>query len=189
SPPMRNIKDNQRLWQGLADGTLQTIATDHCPFFFDGTSYITYEGNKIRIPGKELGRDDFTKIPNGLPGVGDRLPVLFTYGVASGRITPSQLVALTATNPAKIFGLYPKKGTIAVGSDADLAIWDIDHRYTYGVGVARHRTDYNLYEGWELTVRPEKVLLRGKLIVDGENWLAKPGQGRFLKRQSGIEIL
>ncbi|MGA9398658.1 MAG: dihydropyrimidinase [Anaerolineaceae bacterium] len=189
SPPMRNIKDNQRLWQGLADGTLQTIATDHCPFFFDGTRSITYEGNKVRIPGKELGRDDITKIPNGLPGVGDRLPVLFTYGVASGRITPSQLVALTATNPAKIFGLYPKKGTIAVGSDADLAIWDIDHRYTYGVGVARHRTDYNLYEGWELTVRPEKVLLRGKLIVDGENWLAKPGQGRFLKRQSGIEIL
>jgi dihydropyrimidinase len=189
SPPMRTLRDNQRLWQGLVDGTLQVVATDHCPFFFNGTKSISYEGKKFRIPGKELGKDDFTKIPNGLPGVGDRLPVLFTYGVASGRLTPSQFVALTASNPARIFGLYPRKGTITVGSDADLVIWDIDHRYLYGVNVARHRTDYNLYEGWELIGRPEKVLLRGKLIVDGERWLAKPGQGRFLKRKSGNEIL
>ncbi len=189
SPPVRSFEDNQRLWQGLADDTLQVIATDHCPFFYDGTKPIIYEGKKVKIPGKELGCEDFTKIPNGLPGVGDRMPVLFTYGVAAGRIKLSQFVAQTATNPAKIFGLYPQKGTIAVGSDADLVIWCADHHYPYGVGVAHHRTDYNLYEGWELTVRPEKVLLHGKLVVDGDRWLAKPGQGRFLKRQSGIEIL
>jgi dihydropyrimidinase len=98
-------------------------------------------------------------------------------------------VALTATNPAKIFGLYPRKGTLAVGSDADLVIWNIDRHYPYGVRVAQHRTDYNLYEGWELTARPEKVFLRGRLIVDDERWLGKPGQGRFLKRSAGAEIL
>ena len=189
SPPMRSLDDNLRLWEGLADGTLQTISTDHCPFFYNGTKTILYEGKPIKIPGKELGQADFTKIPNGLPGVGDRLPVLFTHGVASGRMTLPQLVALTSTNPAKIFGLYPRKGTLAVGSDADLAIWNIDRHYPYGVKVAQHRTDYNLYEGWELTARPEKVFLRGRLIVDGERWLGKAGQGHFLKRKPGAEIL
>jgi len=189
SPPIRSPDDNERLWEGLAEGTLQTIATDHCPFFYDGTVPIEYEDKPVKIPGKELGKDDFTKIPNGLPGVGDRLPVLFTYGVAAGRLTLTQFVALTATNPAKIFGLYPRKGTLAVGSDADLVIWNIDRHYPYGVEVAHHRTDYNLYEGWELTARPEKVFLRGRLIVDEELWLGKPGQGRFLKRSAGAEIL
>jgi dihydropyrimidinase len=189
SPPIRSLDDNMRLWEGLADGTLQTIATDHCPFFYDGTKPIQYEGKSVKIPGKELGQGDFTKIPNGLPGVGDRLPVLLTHAVAAGRLTLSQFVALTATNPARIFGLYPRKGTLAVGSDADLAIWNVDRHYPYGVKVARHRTDYNLYEGWELTARPEKVFLRGRLIVDEERWLGKPGQGRFLKRSPGAEIL
>jgi dihydropyrimidinase len=189
SPPIRSLDDNMRLWEGLADGTLQTIATDHCPFFYDGTKPIQYEGKSVKIPGKELGQGDFTKIPNGLPGVGDRLPVLLTHAVAAGRLTLSQFVALTATNPARIFGLYPRKGTLAVGSDADLAIWNVDRHYPYGVKVARHRTDYNLYEGWELTARPEKVFLRGRLIVDEDRWLGKPGQGRFLKRCPGAEIL
>jgi dihydropyrimidinase len=109
SPPMRTAADNARLWQGLAEGTIQTIGTDHCPFFYDGTTPIWYEGRQVAIPGKELGKNDFTLIPNGLPAVGDRLPVLWTYGVGAGKLTPQQFVALNCTNPAKIFGLYPEK--------------------------------------------------------------------------------
>ena len=189
SPPMRTPDDNAGLWQGLADGTLQTIGTDHCPFFFDGTKSILYEGEPVAIPGKELGKDDFTKIPNGLPGVGDRLPILWTYGVRAGRITPNQFVALTSTNPAKIFGLYPRKGTLAPGSDADLVIWDPERRLTYGVAHARHRTDYNLFENWELVGYPEKVFLRGDLIVDNERWLGRAGMGRYLNRERGALII
>ena len=127
---MRSAEDNNGLWQGLEDGTIQVLATDHCPFFYDGTKAIDYEGEMIAIPGKELGKDDFTKIPNGLPGVGDRLPVFWTHGVGSGRISPERFVALSSTNPAKIFGLYPQKGAVQVGSDADIAIWDpIDGKY------------------------------------------------------------
>jgi dihydropyrimidinase len=188
SPPMRTEADNARLWEGLANGTLQTIGTDHCPFFYDGTKAIEYEGEQIAIPGKELGADDFTKIPNGLPSVGDRLPVIWTYGVRAGKMTANQFVALTATNPAKIFGLYPRKGTLSPGSDADIVIWDPEKRVKYGVAHARHRTDYNLYEGWELVGYPEKVFLRGELIVDNEQWLGKRGMGQFLKRGSG-EVL
>jgi dihydropyrimidinase len=188
SPPMRMAADNARLWEGLADGTIQTIGTDHCPFFFDGTKPIHYEGKEIAIPGKELGADDFTKIPNGLPGVGDRLPVMWTYGVRAGKITANQFVALNATNPAKIFGLYPRKGALLPGSDADIVIWDPKKRVKYGVACAQHRTDYNLYEGWELVGYPEKVFLRGHLIVDNEEWLGKRGMGQFLKRKEG-EIL
>jgi dihydropyrimidinase len=188
SPPMRSAKDNERLWEGLRDGSLQTIGTDHCAFFFDGTRPILYEGKEVKIPGKELGRDDFSQIPNGLPGVQDRLPILWTYGVGSGRITPNQFVALNCTNPAKIFGLYPRKGALLPGSDADLVIWDPEKRVKYGVVMSQQRTDYNLYEGWELLGYPEKVFLRGKLIVDGDQWLGKAGQGNFIKRNIG-EIL
>lgn len=188
SPPMRTAQDNARLWEGLSEGILQTIGTDHCPFFFDGTKPILYEGREIAIPGKELGRDDFTKIPNGLPGIEDRLPVLWTTGVRSGKITPNQFVAYNSTNPAKIFGLYPRKGALLAGSDADLVIWDPEKKITYGVVAAHQRTDYNLYEDWELTGMPEKVFLRGKLIVDGDRWLGKAGDGLFLKREEG-EVL
>lgn len=188
SPPMRAEKDNARLWEGVHDGILQTIGTDHCPFFFDGTKPIVYEGQEIAIPGKELGKDDFTKIPNGLPAVGDRLPILWTYGVRAGRITANQFVALTSTNPAKIFGLYPRKGALVPGADADIVIWDPDKKVKYGVAHSRHRTDYNLFEGWEVVGMPEKVFLRGKLIVDGDAWYGAPGQGQFLKREAG-EVL
>jgi dihydropyrimidinase len=188
SPPMRMKRDNARLWEGLSEGILQTIGTDHCPFFYDGTRPIVYEGQKIAIPGKELGKDDFTKIPNGLPGVEDRLPVMWTCGVRSGKITANQFVAYNSTNPAKIFGLYPRKGALLVGSDADIVIWDPEKKVTHGVAHSHQRTDYNLYEGWELTGMPEKVFLRGKLIVDGEQWLGKPGDGQFLKREEGIVI-
>jgi dihydropyrimidinase len=181
SPPMRTKSDNVRLWEGVADGTIQTIGTDHCPFFYDGTKPILYEGKPVAIPGKELGKDDFTKIPNGLPGIQDRLPVLWTTGVRSGKVTVNQFVALTSTNPAKIFGLYPRKGTLLPGSDADIVIWDPEKKIKYGVAMSHQRTDYNLYEGWDLTGYPEKVFLRGKLIVDGNRWLGKSGEGQFLK--------
>jgi len=189
SPPMRTKADNEGLWKALGNSTLQVVGTDHCPFFYDGARPIIYEGKEIAIPGKELGKDDFTKIPNGLPAVGDRLPILWTYGVGEGHITANQFVALTSANPAKIFGLYPQKGCLAPGSDADIAIWDPNRSLTYGVKYARHRTDYNLFEGWKLTGFPQKVFLRGKLIVDGEKWNAKAGEGKFLYRQPGAEIL
>jgi dihydropyrimidinase len=185
SPPMRSKNDNERLWQGLSQNTLQTIGTDHCPFFFDGTTPIMYEGKPISIAGKELGKNDFTKIPNGLPGIQDRMPVLWTQGVRSGKITPNQFVAYMSTNPAKIFGLYPRKGVLAPGADADIVVWDPEKKVKYGVAHSHQRTDYNLYEGWELTGYPEKVFLRGRLIVDGDQWLGSSGDGKFLKRGVG----
>ena len=188
SPPMRTRGDNARLWEGLSEGILQTVGTDHCPFFFDGTQPIVYEGSGIAVPGKELGKDDFTKIPNGLPGIQDRMPVLWTQGVGSGRITANQFVEYMSTNPAKIFGLYPRKGALMEGSDADIVIWDPNKKVNYGVAMSHQRTDYNLYEGWDLTGYPEKVFLRGKLIVDGDEWKGKRGKGQFLKRDVGEVI-
>jgi dihydropyrimidinase len=186
SPPLRTPADNECLWEGLADGTLQTIGTDHCAFFYDGSKPILYEGQPIAIPGKELGKDDFTKIPNGLPGVGDRLPILWTYAVGAGKLSQNQFVALTSTNPAKIFGLYPRKGTLMPGSDADIVIWNPERRLRYGIAYSHHRTDYNLFENWELVGFPEKVFLRGSLIVDGDQWLGKAGMGHYLHRNPGI---
>ncbi len=188
SPPMRTKEDNARLWQGLTEGILQTVGTDHCPFFFDGTKPILYEGEEVAIPGKELGKDDFTKIPNGLPGIQDRMPVLWTTGVRAGKITANQFVAYMSTNPAKIFGLYPRKGALLEGSDADVVIWDPEKKVKYGVAMSHQRTDYSLYEGWELTGYPEKVFLRGKLIVDGDEWKGKRGDGKFLKRGEGMVL-
>jgi dihydropyrimidinase len=188
SPPMRTAADNQRLWQGLSEGIIQVIGTDHCPFFYDGTQPIEYEGQPVAIPGKELGKEDFTKIPNGLPSVGDRMPVMWTYGVRSGRLTPNQFVAQTSTNAARIFGLYPRKGSLLPGSDADIVIWDAERTIKYGTAYAHHRTDYNLFEGWELVGFPEKVFLRGSLIVDGERWLGGAGKGRFLHRTESTFI-
>jgi dihydropyrimidinase len=189
SPPVRTLADNARLWEGLEDGIIQTIATDHCPFFFDGTQAINYEGVPVAIPGKELGQDDFTRIPNGLPGVGDRLPILWTYGVRAGRMTPNQFVALNSTNPAKIFGLYPRKGALVPGADADILIWDPGRWLNYGVANAQHRTDYNLYEGWELVGYPELVYLRGQKIVERGTWHGRAGMGQFLQRQPFAPVL
>jgi len=183
SPPVRGATDNARLWDGLQRGIIQTVATDHCPFFFNGNEPIMYEGKPVAIPGKELGRDDFTKIPNGLPGVGDRLPVFWTEGVGSGRITPNQFVALTSTQPAKAFGMYPQKGSLEVGADADILLWDPKMQVNYGVKVAQHRTDYNLYEDWKLTGFPRAVFLRGEKIVESGEWFGRPGMGKFIKRR------
>jgi dihydropyrimidinase len=189
SPPMRTHQDQERIWKALTEGLMQTVGTDHCPFFYDGSTPIDYEGKAVMIPGKELGEGDFTKIPNGLPGIEDRLPVLWTEGVVKGRITANQFVAYTSTNPARIFGLYPRKGCLQPGSDADLAIWDPDKKLTYGVAVAHQRTDYNLYEGWELQGYPVKVFLRGECIVDNGKWLGKRGQGQFLECKPFAEVI
>ena len=189
SPPMRTEADQQALWQALTADELQVVGTDHCPFFYDGTMPIEYEGKPVVIPGKELGAHDFTKIPNGLPAVGDRLPVLWTYGVGTGRLTENQFVALTSTNPAKIFGIYPEKGVLAAGSDADIVLWDPARKLTYGVAHSQQRTDYNLFEGWELTGFPQKVFLRGQMIVDGEQWLGRRGGGQFLHRKPFAPVI
>jgi dihydropyrimidinase len=117
------------------------------------------------------------------------MPILWTYGVGEGHITPNQFVALTSTNAARIFGLYPRKGALAQGSEADIVVWDPEKKLSYGVAHAHHRTDYNLYEGWELVGFPEKVYLRGNLIVDGDRWMGKRGMGRFLGRAPGAEVL
>ncbi len=189
SPPLRGKQDNERLWQGVQNGVIQVIGTDHCPFFLNGGKEILFEGKKVAIPGKELGEGDFTRIPNGLPGIEDRLPILWTHGVGTGRITPNQFVALNATNPARIFGLYPKKGTLQPGADADIAIWDPTISIQYGVKEAHMRTDYNLYEGWTMRGMPVKVFLRGKLIVDDGKWNGRAGGGNYLRRTAGNTIL
>jgi dihydropyrimidinase len=189
SPPMRSVEDNDQLWSGIMDETIQVVGTDHCPFLFDGTKPIIYEGKEYQQAGKELGKDDFTKIPNGLPGVGDRLPILWTEGVVKRRISPQQFVKLTATNPAKIFGLYPQKGVIQPGSDADLVIWDPNKKVNYGVEWSKHRTDYNLYEGWKLHGFPEKVFLRGNCIVNDGQWLGKAGSGKFIFRKPFSQVI
>lgn len=182
SPPMRAKKDNAYLWKALAHDKLQVVSTDHCPFLFDGTQPIEYEGKPFSLAGKELGGGDFSKIPNGVPGIEDRMLILWSYGVGQGRISANRFVEITATNPAKIFGLYPRKGALAVGSDADVVIWDPGIRRVMSARTSHQRTDYNLYEGWETVGAPEKVFVRGNLLVDGETWNGEPGGGVFLKR-------
>jgi len=189
SPPMRSKPDQARLWEGLANGVIQTIATDHCPFFYDGSNPILYEGKPVAIPGKELGKNDFTKIPNGLPGVGDRLPIMWNAMVTTGKFTINRFVELTSTNPARIFGMYPQKGTLLPGSDADITLWDPAKKVKYGQQIAQHRTDYNLYEGWELTGYPVQVFSRGELVVNHGEWLGRAGQGRFVPCQPFEYIL
>lgn len=182
SPPLRTAKDQRRIWEGLMEGVLQVISTDHCPFFYNGTKPILYEGKEIAIPGKELGVGDFTRIPNGLPGVGDRLPVLWTKMVGSGEFSMNEFVALMSTNPAKIFGMYPRKGSLELKADADIVLWDPHKEVKYGLAYAQHRTDYNLYEGWALQGYPVRVLSRGRTIYMDGKWLGKPGGGKFIHR-------
>ncbi len=189
SPPLRTQRDQERLWDGLKKGILQVIATDHCPFYFDGTKPLNYEGVKVTIPGKELGDGDFTRIPNGLPGVGDRLPVLWSEMISTGKFTINEFVALTSTNPAKIFGLYPQKGTLSPGSDADIVIWDANKKITYGRAYSQQRTDYNLYEGWPLVGFPVRVISRGRTVVQDEKWLGAAGAGRFLHRKTFTNLV
>jgi dihydropyrimidinase len=182
SPPVRQPKDAAVLWKALADGGLQAISTDHCPFWFEG-------GVKGRIAGKELGREGFHQIPNGMPGIEDRMPVMWHAGVGGGHYSANRFVEITSTNPAKIFGLYPRKGTIAVGSDADIVIWDAEKEHTISATTHHMNTDYNVYEGMRVRGWAEKVLLRGRVIVDGDSWLGAAGGGRFLRRKPFAEVL
>lgn len=182
SPPVRQPKDARALWKALQSGLLQVISTDHCPFWFEG-------GIEGRIAGKELGKASFDKIPNGMPGIEDRMAVIWHHGVNGKRITPNRFVELTATNPARIFGMYPQKGTLAVGTDADIVIWNPDHEHTISAATHHMNTDYNVYEGMTVRGWPEKVLLRGNLIVDGDAWLGDRGSGRFIHRHPHGAIL
>lgn len=182
SPPVRTPKDANVLWKALADNRLQAVSTDHCPFWFEG-------GVKGRIPGKELGKASFDKIPNGMPGLEDRMPVMWHNGVNSGRFSANRFVEITATNPAKIFGLYPRKGTIAIGADADIILWDPEQEHTISAETHHMNTDYNVYEGMTVTGWPVRTLLRGKSIVVGQEWRGQEGSGQFLKRSPYAEVL
>jgi len=168
SPPARDAPNHDVLWNAVRTDVLSAISTDHCSFLWDGQ--------------KTLGRDDFTKIPNGGPGLEDRLKMIHHFGVGEGRISLNRMVDLLATTPAKLFGLYPRKGTIAVGSDADLVIFDPTRRETISAASQHSRCDYNLYEGTEIVGAPELVLLRGSVLVEDGQLVASPGTGRFVRR-------
>ncbi|MBI3764437.1 MAG: dihydropyrimidinase [Chloroflexi bacterium] len=189
SPPVRTQADNEALWQAIANNSLQAVSTDHCPFFFDGTQEIEYEGQKIKIPGKELGAGNFSKIPNGLPVIEDRMLIMWSYGVGKGRISLNRMVEVCCTNPAKIFGMYPRKGTIVVGADADVVIWNPNMKKTVSPKSSHQRTDYNLFDGWELNGLPEKVYLRGNLLIDGDTWNGEPGGGSWIKRDAHAAVV
>ncbi len=189
SPPVRTQADAAALWEAVRKNNLQAISTDHCPFLYDGTKPIMYEGQPFQIAGKELGNGNFSKIPNGLPVLEDRMPVLWTYGVGEGRLSLNRLVELCCTNPAKIFGLYPKKGTLMVGADADVVIWDPNKKKVMSAANSHQRTDYNLYEGWEMRGLPEKVYRRGELLVDGDEWCGRRGTGKWTPRKDHAPVL
>jgi dihydropyrimidinase len=176
SPPYRTQSDQVALWQGVADNSLQVISTDHCPFWFEG-------GKDGKPPGKELGRNSFAAIPNGCPGIEDRMMVLYTHGVRGGHFSINRWVELCCTNPAKLFGMYPQKGVIAPGSDADIVVWDPNRTYTITAAKQHQRTDYNLYEGMEVTGMPSVVLSRGRVLVRDGQWKGEQGAGRFVKRK------
>lgn len=169
SPPLRAAANQDKLWAGLRDGFLQTVATDHCSFNFKGQ--------------KEMGKGDFTKIPNGIPGVGDRVNLLYTYGVRSGKLSRNQFAAVIATNSARIFGLYPAKGTVAVGSDADLVIFDPARKGEVSVKTSRHNVDYSAFEGFKLDGLPAFVISRGKVVARYNEFTGEKGHGRYLKRK------
>ncbi len=176
SPPFREPSDQEALWQGVFDNSLQVVSTDHCPFWFEG-------GKEGRPAGKELGRESFAKIPNGVPGIEDRMMVLYTHGVRQGRFSINRWVELCCTNPAKLFGMYPQKGTLAPGSDADVVVWDPEAKHTISARTHHQRTDYNLYEGMQVTGMPQVVLARGRVLVQDGEWKGEQGAGRFVKRR------
>jgi dihydropyrimidinase len=168
TPPPRDKANQDVLWNAVRTDVLSAISTDHCAFLWDGQ--------------KTLGRDDFSKIPNGAPGLENRLQMIHEFGVRAGRITLHRMVELLATNPAKLFGLYPHKGTVAVGSDADLVVFDPEKRVTISAANQHSKSDYNLYEGTEVTGSPEIVLLRGHVLVENDELVAKPGIGKDVAR-------
>jgi dihydropyrimidinase len=168
TPPPRAKANQDVLWNAVRTNVLQAISTDHCAYLSKGQ--------------KDAGKDDFRQIPNGGPGLENRLQMIHHFGVREGRISLNRMVELLCTNPAKLFGLYPRKGTLAVGSDADVVVFDPAKQVTISASTHHSRSDYNLYEGTEVQGSPEVVLLLGNVIVDGDQLLAKPGSGQFVKR-------
>ena len=167
TPPLREKKNQDPLWNALADGSLSVVSTDHCPFRFADQ--------------KSLGKDDFTKIPNGGPGIENRLQILWHFGVNSGRISPERFVELCCTNPARIFGMT-QKGELKPGKDADVLLWDPNANYTIQAATQCMATDYNMFEGWTVRGNTSKVFSRGELVVDDGKWIGEVGRGRFIKR-------
>ena len=168
TPPPRDKANQDVLWNAVRTDVLSAISTDHCAFLWDGQ--------------KTLGRDDFSKIPNGGPGLENRLHMIHEFGVRAGRISLNRMVELLSTNPAKLFGLYPRKGTIAVGSDGDIVVFDPERKVTISAENHHSKIDYNLYEGTEVTGTPEVVLLRGQVLVENDELVASPGVGQFVAR-------
>jgi dihydropyrimidinase len=170
TPPLREKWHQEKLWQGLAKDTLQVVSTDHCPFCFKEQ--------------KELGKDDFTKIPNGGPGIEHRLSLIYTGGVHGKRFSPNRFVEIVSTAPAKLFGLYPRKGTIAVGSDADLVIFNPEQEETISAKTHHMRVDYSMFEGIRVKGVPRTVLSRGRTIIESGKFVGRRGSGQFLRRQT-----
>ena len=168
SPPLRDRRAQERLWRALAAGELQAVATDHCPF---------------RLADKHA-HPEFTRIPGGAPGIETRMSLLYDGGVVQGRFGVERFVELTATGPAKLFGLYPRKGTIAPGSDADLVIWDPLRTHTLSAATHHMRVDCSPYEGRVVQGAPDVVFVRGEPVVEGGAFVGRPGAGRFLRRSS-----
>lgn len=205
SPPIRTEHDHAVLWQAVKDGTLQHVSTDHCNFWYEGGvgpwqdwakahnggNWVAFEAQdpSYRRPGKELGKGNFAKIPNGMPGLEERMMVMWEHGVNSGRFSPQHFVEVMCTNPAKIFGMYPKKGALTIGADADIVVWDPTLKHTLSVENTHMRTDYIVYEGMEVTGKPTQVFLRGKKVVDGDQWLGHNGGGQFIHRQAHAPVL
>ena len=168
TPPPRAKENQEVLWRAVEKDVLSVISTDHCAFLWDGQ--------------KTMGRDDFSKIPNGAPGLENRLQMIHEFGVRAGRISLNRMVELLSTNPARYFGLYPRKGTIAVGSDADLVVFDPERKVTISAATHHSKSDYNIFEGTEVTGAPQVVLLRGRVLVEGDELVAQPGVGEFIRR-------
>ena len=169
TPPLREKHNQEALWKALEDGTLAVVSTDHCPFRFADQ--------------KSLGQGDFTKIPNGGPGIENRLQILWHFGVMFGELTPERFVELCCTAPARIFGM-PQKGVIAAGKDADILLWDPNTSYTISAATQRMATDYSMFEGWEVSGNARHVFSRGELVVKDGEWIGQTGRGRFLKREA-----
>ncbi len=168
SPPLREKKDQETLWAGINQGLVNVVATDHCPFMWEQ---------------KKIGENDFSKIPNGHPAIENRMELLFSEGVAKQKISLNKYVEVACTNPAKIFGMFPCKGTIAPGSDADIVIFDPDEKHTLSAKTHHMSVDYSAYEGWEVTGKVKTVLLRGKVAIDNNECLVEKGYGKFIKRK------
>jgi dihydropyrimidinase len=168
TPPLREKGNGPRLWDGLKHDHLQIVSTDHCPFCFEDQ--------------KKLGINDFTKIPNGGPGIENRLQLLFYHGVSQGLLTLNRFVEITSTTPARIFGMYPRKGVIAPGSDADIVVWDPTAEHVISAKTHHMRCDYSMFEGFRVKGNVRQVYSRGELIVARGEYLSKPGRGSYLKR-------